>query len=238
MPDLAAPPRAAATAAPVSWDAYAVAFAGLHGGLDPRTAAAPVRAWLWWAYRLGLAGARLGLRPLTVTLLGLAASVAAALAAGRGPAGVLAAGVLVFAAAVADSADGAVAVVTRRTSRLGYVHDALVDRIAELCWAVAFWAVGVPWQLCAAVVAAAWLYEYVCAQAAVAAMSYRGRAPVAGRPIRVGLAAGGLFAAGLAGLLAPELAIGTATLVMTIAVLLGGFGLGQLLTVLRTGVRV
>ncbi|WP_229789493.1 CDP-alcohol phosphatidyltransferase family protein [Pilimelia terevasa] len=207
----------------------------MHGGLDPRTAAAPVRGWLRLSYRLGRVGGRLGVRPAAVTVVGLVASAAVPAAAAAGPPGLLAAAVLVLAAALADSVDGAVAVVTGRTSQLGHVHDALADRLGELCWAGAFWLVGVPWQLCAAVVAVGWLYEYACAQAAVAAMSYRGRAPVADRPVRVGLAAGGLLLAGAAGLLAPELAAGTATLVMTIWVAGSLYGLGQLLTVLRTG---
>lgn len=232
------PEPGAGTVTPTAnWEGYAVTFAGLHGGLDPRSATLPVRGWLRLSYLLGRAGGRLGVRPLAVTLAGLGASLAAPLVAARHPGGALVAALLVLLAAAADSVDGALALVTGQATRLGYVHDALADRVAELCWAAAFFVLGVPWPVCAAAVAVGWLYEYVCAQAAVAAMSARGPVAAADRPVRVALAAGGLALSGVAGMLLPELAVGTATLVMAIWVLLGLGGLAQLLTALRSGAR-
>ena len=54
-------------------------------------------------------------------------------------------------AAVADSVDGAVAVVTGRTTRLGYVYDSVADRLGEVAWLLAFWLVGAPGGLVVAV---------------------------------------------------------------------------------------
>ncbi|GAA2517446.1 CDP-alcohol phosphatidyltransferase family protein [Pilimelia columellifera] len=189
------------------------------------------------SYRLGAGVGRLGVRPTTVTLVGLACSVSVPLVVVLGPGWPLVAAALVALAVTADSVDGAVAVVTGRASRLGHVHDALADRIAELCWGVAFWLVGAPGPLAVACVAGAWLYEYACAQAAAAEMSYRGPAPMAESPTRVGLVIVGLTLTGFAGLLDGGVAVGVATLTLVVWALISLIGFGQLLGLLRAGLR-
>jgi hypothetical protein len=52
--------------------------------------------------------------------------------------------VLVLLSAVADTVDGAVAVIAGRATRLGQVDDSLADRLGEACWLVALWLVGAP----------------------------------------------------------------------------------------------
>ena len=75
----------------------------------------------------GRSAARIGATPTAVTVVGLALSVAVPVVAAWRPAGpVLAAG-LVLLSAVADTVDGAVAVISGRASALGYVYDSLAD---------------------------------------------------------------------------------------------------------------
>jgi CDP-diacylglycerol--glycerol-3-phosphate 3-phosphatidyltransferase len=217
----------------VNWDGYASAWAGLHGGFDPRRASPPVRGWLRVAYSMGKLLARLGVSPTAVTVAGLVAAAAVPAMAALGPGWPLGAAGLVLLGAVADSADGAVAVVAGRTSRRGYVYDSLADRVGELCWAAAFWAVGVPWPLPAGCVALSWLHEYARARATAAGMSGIGVVTVGERPTRVSVALVGLLLAGATGLLAPEFAAGTATVVAVVWALLAAIGLGQLISAIR-----
>jgi CDP-diacylglycerol--glycerol-3-phosphate 3-phosphatidyltransferase len=221
----------------VNWDAYAAAWAGLHGGYDPRRASPAVRGWLWLAYAIGGTLTRLGVSPTAVTGAGLVLSIAVPLVAAQGPAWAVAAAGLVLLGAVADSADGAVALVAGRVTRLGYVYDSLADRIGELCWGAALWAVGAPWQLPAACVAMSWLHEYARARASVAGMTGIGAVTAGERPTRVSLALVGLLLAGATGLVAPEFSAGTATMVTAIWALLAAFGLSQLLRAIRLALR-
>lgn len=221
----------------MNWDGYATAWAGLHGGYDPRQASIAVRGWLRMAYAIGKLLGRLGVSPTAVTCAGLALSVAVPLVAAIGPGWPAAAAGLVLLGAVADSADGAVAVVTRRATRLGYLYDSLADRIGELCWAVALGVVGAPWPLLAGCAALSWLHEYARARATAAGMLEIGAVTAAERPTRVSVALVGLLLAGVAGLAAPELAAGTATVVAAVWALLALVGFGQLLSAIKAALR-
>ena len=136
-------------------------------------------------------------------------------------------------AAVADSVDGAVAVVTGRTSRLGYVYDSVADRVGEAAWLIAFWLLGAPGLLVAAAGALSWLHEYVRARSVSAGMREIGAVTVGERPSRVLVAMLGLVAAGAARLIQWDLGAGTITVVAAIWALLAGFGLVQLLGAVR-----
>jgi len=221
----------------VGWDAYATAWADLHGGYDPRRASPAVRGWLRMAHGIGRALGRAGVSPGAVTVTGVLLCAAVPLVAGLGPGWTLAAAGLVLLAAVADSVDGAVAVATNRTTRLGHVYDSLADRIGELCWAAAFWLVGAPGWLMVGCAAMSWLHEYARARATVAGMTEIGSVTVGERPTRVSVAAVGLLLAGATGLLAPELAAGTITVAAATWALLSGFGLWQLLGAVRATLR-
>ena len=110
-------------------------WAALHGGFDPRLATPVVRGWLRLAYVVGLVLGRLRVRPTAVTVAGLVLSAAVPLVArAGGPWACSSAPCWSLLAAVADSVDGAVAVITGRTSRLGYVYDSLADRLGEAAW--------------------------------------------------------------------------------------------------------
>lgn len=217
----------------LTWDEYATVWARLHGGFDPRVATPTVYGWLRISYLVGALLGRLRIAPGAVTWLNVLLSVGVPVAAARPGYGPVIAAALVLLAAVADSVDGAVAVITRRTSRLGYVYDSLADRIGEAAWLAAFWLVGAPGVLVVAAGALCWLHEYLRARSVSAGMREIGAVTVGERPTRVSVALVGLLAAGAAGLIQPDLAAGTVTVFATIWVLLAAFGFWQLLTVVR-----
>jgi phosphatidylglycerophosphate synthase len=121
-------------------------------------------------------------------------------AAGLGPAGLLLGGLLVLLASVADGLDGAVAAVTGKASRLGFVYDSVADRLGEAAWLAAFWVAGAPGWLVVAGGALSWLHEYVRARATAGGMSDVGTVTVGERPTRVSVAVSGLVVGGIAGL--------------------------------------
>lgn len=217
----------------LKWDDYATAWARLHGGFDPRAAAPVVRAWLRFAYHVGYILGRLRITPTAVTVAGVLLCLCVPLFSVRSVDGPILGALFVLLASVADSVDGAVAVATKRTTRLGYVYDSLADRLGEVAWLAAFWLVGAPGALVVAGGALSWLHEYVRARAVAAGMRDIGAVTVGERPTRVCVALVGLLLAGLTGLIDPDLAAGTITMATAVWVLLAGFGLGQLLSTVR-----
>jgi CDP-diacylglycerol--glycerol-3-phosphate 3-phosphatidyltransferase len=217
----------------LNWDEYAVNWARLHGGFDPRRAAPTVQGWLRFAYQTGYLLGRLRVSPTAVTVVGMLLCLAVPVAVVRGPTGPFIGAGFVLLAALADSVDGAVAVITGRTTRLGYVYDSLADRIGEAGWLIAFWLLGAPGPLVVLVGALSWLHEYLRARSVSAGMREIGAVTVGERPSRVALALVGLLAAGAAGLIDLHLAAGTITVITAIWVLLAGYGLLQLLGAVR-----
>ncbi|TCB97917.1 CDP-alcohol phosphatidyltransferase family protein [Micromonospora zingiberis] len=217
----------------LNWNEYATAWARLHGGFDPRAATPVVRGWLRLSYHLGFLLGRLRVGPTAVTVVGVLLCLCVPLFAVRPGDGPFLGALFVLLASVADSVDGAVAVATGRTTRLGYVYDSLADRLGEAAWLVAFWLVGAPGALVAAAGALSWLHEYVRARAVAAGMREIGAVTVGERPTRVCVAVAGLLLAGLTGLIQPDLAAGTITMATAVWVLLAAFGLGQLLSAVR-----
>jgi phosphatidylglycerophosphate synthase len=221
----------AATAA--DWHRYAGDWAASHGGYDPRRAPSLVRGWLWLAYALGRLLGPAGITPTAVTVIGLALSAGVPATAPRGHAWPLAAAGLVALAALADTVDGALAVVTGRTSRLGHVYDSVADRLGEACWLIALWLLGTPGWLAVLCGGLTWLHEYLRARAAVAGMSGIGAVTLGERPTRVLVVLFGLALSGLAGLAGPDLTAGTATIAAAVWAVLGAVGLVQLFGAVR-----
>ncbi|GAA4462293.1 CDP-alcohol phosphatidyltransferase family protein [Phytohabitans houttuyneae] len=217
----------------LSWDEYAVAWARLHGGFDPRKAGPMVRGWLRVAYVIGSGLARIGISPGGVTFAGLVLCVSVPVLAGR-PA---LAAVFVLLAAMADSADGATAVVSGRATRLGYLYDSVADRLGEAAWLMAFWLVGAPGILVVTAGGLSWLHEYVRARVAAAGMRDIGVVTVGERPTRVSIAFVGLLLAGAVELVQADLPAGTITVVTAVWVLLALVGLLQLLAAFHRAMR-
>jgi len=221
----------------LGWHEYASRWAALHGGFDPRQAGVVVRGWVRLSYEIGSRLGRLRVSPTAVTVTGLGLCAATPIAATRGPSGLFTAAILVLLAAVADSVDGAVAVATDRTTRLGYVYDSVADRLGEVAWLLAFWLVGAPGALVVAGGALSWLHEYIRARATAAGMTEIGTVTVGERPSRVSVTMVAFLAAAAAGRLDRDLVPGTLTVFLAIWILLAAFGLAQLSHAVRRLLR-
>jgi phosphatidylglycerophosphate synthase len=209
---------------------YLDRWSRLHGDVAPTGL---VGWWLRYAYRLAVPLVRLRVGPDAVTVLGLLVAVAVlppASAGGRWPLlGVL----LVLVSGVLDNVDGAVAVLTGRTTRWGFVLDSLCDRVSDAAYAAALALAGGPWAIAVAGAALAWLHEYARARAAVAGMPEIGVVTVSERPTRILVTAMFLLGAGLY----PSAADGWATAGTAALATLGVVGLAQLLVVIRRRLR-
>jgi CDP-diacylglycerol--glycerol-3-phosphate 3-phosphatidyltransferase len=104
---------------------------------------------------------------------------------------------LVVASGLLDNLDGAVAVLSGRTSRWGFVLDSGCDRLADAAYCVALLLAGAPAWAAVTGAGLAWLQEYVRARAAVAGMPEVGVVTVSERPTRVIVTAMFLLGAGL-----------------------------------------
>jgi CDP-diacylglycerol--glycerol-3-phosphate 3-phosphatidyltransferase len=217
----------------LTWDEYAEVWSALHGGFDPLGTSPVVRGWLRLAYLGGRLLGGLGVGPNAVTAAGLLSCLTVPFAAAQGPVGLLIGAGLVLLAGIADALDGAVAVVTGRASRLGFVYDSVADRLGEAAWLTAFWLAGAPGLLVVIGGGACWLHEYIRARSAGAGMRGVGVVTVGERPTRVSVALVGLLLAGAGGLLRPELAAGTVTFAAVVWLFFTVFGLGQLVTAVR-----
>jgi phosphatidylglycerophosphate synthase len=89
-------------------------------------------AYLRVPYVVGAPLARAGVDPDLMTLLALWVALVAGWVATLGPGWAAGAGALTLLAGVADSVDGAVAVLQGRTSAFGFVWDSTADRLADL----------------------------------------------------------------------------------------------------------
>jgi phosphatidylglycerophosphate synthase len=218
--------RSGAATAP-DRDEFGRRWSRAHSGADP--GARLVGGYLTAAHRAARPLAAAGVAPDALTLAGALAALAAlapAAAGGRWP---LLAAVAVAASAVLDGLDGAVALLTDRSSRWGAVLDGLADRLAEAAFCAVLWLVGAPGWLAGAAAATAWLHEYARARAGAAGMAGVGRVTVSERPTRVAVVV--LFTAG-AGVV-PAHAGAWAGAGALAAAVLGLAGLAQLLLALR-----
>jgi phosphatidylglycerophosphate synthase len=116
-----------------SFEAYQAGWRTVHSlgeGVQPggRLAAGYLRL----PYAVGAPLARAGVDPDLVTLAALWVALVAGWAATLGPGWAAAAGGLTLLAGVADSVDGAVAVMQGRATTFGFVWDSTADRLADL----------------------------------------------------------------------------------------------------------
>lgn len=204
-------------------DSFVRLWARSHGDADPDGPF--VRGYLTVVHTLArpLAAARVS--PDALTGAALAAGVAAlapAAAGGRWP---LLSSLLIVASGALDGLDGAVAVLTGRSTRWGAVLDALADRVVDAAWCAALWLLGAPASLAVAAAALAWLHEYARARASAAGMTDVGAITVAERPTRVVVAAAFTLGCGLFPGAAPQWATAGAA----VAAGIGVAGLAQLL---------
>jgi phosphatidylglycerophosphate synthase len=209
---------------------YLDRWSRLHGGARP---SGLVAWWLRLSYRLAVPLARLGVRPDAVTVAGLAVAAGAVVPAAFGGRWPVAAAGLVAVSGVLDSLDGAVAVLTGRATRWGFVLDSLCDRVSDAAYATALYAAGAPAGLAVAAAAAAWLHEFQRYRAAVAGKPDIGVLTVSERPTRVIDTAMFLLGAGLYPSASGRWAAAGALAMTT----LGVVGFVQLLVVVRGRMR-
>jgi phosphatidylglycerophosphate synthase len=205
---------------------YLQQWSTLHGGARPTGV---VGGWLRIVHVAASPLARLRVPPDAVTLLGLLIACSAPLLASLGRWGVLAGALVIALSGLFDSLDGAVAVMTGRTSRWGAVLDAVADRISDAAFVTTLWVVGAPASVCVAAVGLCWLQEYARARAGGAGMTEVGVLTLNERPTRVVVVV--MFL--LATVARPDDDPGWATLGAWALVGLGVIGLVQLLVVIR-----
>jgi phosphatidylglycerophosphate synthase len=215
---------------------YFARWSELHGGYDP-SASRLVGPWLSLVYVCARPLAVQRVPPDLVTALGV---VAAAGVAGAGRAGGwwLYAGVLlVVLSGLLDGLDGAVAVLSGRTSALGYVLDSVADRCSDLLYLVALWWVGAPAGACVAGGVLMLLQEYLRARAAAGGMTEVGVVTVWERPSRVLVTGAFLLGAAIYRSYSPGASAGWATYGAWAWVALGVAGFLQLTVVVGRRLR-
>lgn len=195
----------------------------LHGGLDPRTSI-PVQAWLSITYVLArpLAAARLS--PNAVTFLGMlvALTVPYLVHTDR----VLLAGIVALVAGVIDNLDGAVAIMTGKSSDFGYVLDSVADRVGDVALLVGLGlAAQTPWPAVGAAFLS-FLQEYTRARAFAVGFTEIGVISLSERPTRVLIVGMFLIATAAEGAV-------WATIGGWLALVVSVFGLGQVLWAVR-----
>ena len=214
---------------------YLRRWSKLHGDYDLRRSRL-VRGWLVVVYAVARPLARVGLGPGQVTLggLGVALSVPlVALGLGAVPRLALLCAVLTVLSALTDSLDGAVAVLTGRTSRIGFVADSVADRVADLGYLLAFWLAGAPGALLAVGGALMFLQEYTRARGGAAGMDELGVVSIAERPTRIIITAAFLLAVGVY----PDAAAWWATVGAASWVAVHAVGLVQVGVAVRSALR-
>lgn len=174
-----------------SGDDHLRAWAAVHGTQPPEGF---VGGWLRAVAAVARPLARAGVSADAVTVAALIAAVAAVpLATIDGWPGPALACLAVTVSGLLDSLDGAVAVQTGRTTRVGFLLDSTLDRLADAALPAALAIVaGGGAEVAVAAVAAAWWLEYVRARATLASAPARQVITPGERPTRIILTAVGL----------------------------------------------
>jgi phosphatidylglycerophosphate synthase len=123
------------TPAPPGWtfEAYAAGWRAVHRLGEGAQPGGRVTGWyLRVPYAVGGPLARVGVDPDLVTLAALWVALVAGWTATLGPGWTAVAGALTLVAGIADSVDGAVAVLQGRAGAFGFVWDSTADRLADL----------------------------------------------------------------------------------------------------------
>lgn len=174
-----------------SGDDHLRAWADVHHTQPP---AGFVGSWLRGAAAVARPLARAGVSADAVTVAALVAAVAAVpLATIDGWPGPALACLAVTVSGLLDSLDGAVAVQAGRTTRVGFLLDSALDRLADAALPASLAVVagsGAP--VAVAAVGAAWWLEYVRARASLAAEPPKQVITPGERPTRIILTAVGL----------------------------------------------
>jgi CDP-diacylglycerol--glycerol-3-phosphate 3-phosphatidyltransferase len=217
----------------LTWDEFVSGWAKSHDGYDMRQAPAATRAVLRFGYRAGGVMARLGVRPASLMIISAMASITVPLFATMHGAWPALAAVAVAVSLFADALSGSLTVFNGATTRLGNFSQALVERLAEVCWLIAFSALGVRPGLVFGCAALVWAQEYIRAKAGGTMTRPALTSTVGDRPARLWLTLAALLLAAIADPVGVDLAAGISTLVLLIWMALAVVGVFQLLTIVR-----
>lgn len=214
--------RRPVTSPPVDLPGWFAQWQVQHNAPDVDPAKTKVlRGFLTFTYRLARPLARRGVSPTSVTFAGLWFAALVPVTAMRLP---LVAAAICALSSVVDGVDGAVAGLTGRATRSGFVLDSFVDRLAEAAFFGALVAAGGDARASAAGWAGVMMLEYTRARAGNAGLGEIGIVTIAERPTRVLCVVFGLIGA--------EVQPGHATATTTIAALVAAataiVGIGQL----------
>jgi phosphatidylglycerophosphate synthase len=179
-----------------SRDGYFAAWASVHGDYNPRGSGL-VGWWLNGVYFVARPLARFGVSPSVLTWAGAVVAGLVPCLTAVGPRWPVVAGLVVALSAVLDNLDGAVAVMTARTSGWGFLLDSLVDRVSDAAYLVAFWLLGCAGWVCVVAGIALGLLEYARARAGNAGLTSIAVVTVGERPTRVIIASSFLITAGI-----------------------------------------
>lgn len=179
---------------PMDGDEHVRDWAALHATEPP---GGFVGGWLKAAAAVARPLAKAGISPNMVTVAALVMALAAVpLAAVDGWVGPAAACLAVTLSGLLDSLDGAVAVQAGRTTKVGFLLDSALDRIADAAFPVALAiAAGggtTPTRLAVGATAACWWLEYVRARGTLAGVTGKLLITPGERPTRIILTAVGL----------------------------------------------
>lgn len=169
----------------------------LHGGYDPSRARV-TRGWLRLVYHLAAAPARRGVHPDALTAAGVWTGALALLPAAAGGRWLFAAAGVVAVSGLLDSLDGAVASLTGRVTRFGYVLDSVADRVVDGVYLVVLYLAGAGGLACVLAGAATVLLEYTRARSGAAGFAEVGVVTPGERPTRIVVTVLGLLAVALA----------------------------------------
>ncbi len=154
-------------------------WSSLHGNTPVKGI---VRGWLTISYVLVKPLALLRISPHVLTLAGVFAAVGTWRAAHSWLGIVL----LVF-SLLCDGIDGSLAMVREMDSRWGAITDSVADRVSELFWALAFYALGAPTIVIAIAWVAAGTQEYVRSRMGGLGAKAITQVTIAERPVRASL---------------------------------------------------
>jgi phosphatidylglycerophosphate synthase len=204
----------------------------LHGDYDPR-GSVWVRGWLRISAVPARPLARAGVQPDVLTLWSAWVTALLLVPAAAGGAWPALAGLLVVASGMVDNLDGAVAAMTDRATRFGYVLDSVVDRLNDLLYLAGVVLAGGDARLAVACGAVFLFHDYTRARSANAGGGEIAAVTVAERPQRIIVLALTLVGVGLVGGRWP--AVADAGLWVMLALAAAGYA--QLLVAVRRALR-
>jgi len=213
-------------------DAYLDRWSATHEGYDARPTRL-LRGWLTLMHATARPLAAAGVLPDVLTAWAVWLALGVVALAGLGSWWAVAGAFLLVLSGFGDGLDGAVAVLTDRATRWGYVLDSVADRLTDALFLTAAWAAGAPAWLAVATGVAVFQLEYLRARAGNAGADPAAVITVGERPSRVICCA---IAVGLAGSV-PDRAVQFAGWSIAILLVLTLLGIAQLVVALRRDLR-